>query len=262
MTEPAPAMRAQLLNAEQPLILTGPPGAVSGEFHLRNDGAAKMRIAGARLRPSASAGKAAMRSRLASLVQEEGVELRRIVVRPGQSRPVPVALALDPRTPPGTYHLDLLVDDQVRAVLMHVTENVSLRISPDTLVLPNIAGGKVTKHVVFTNDGNVPVEVRTIGTVVLDDELASCRALRGALSDVGDTMTTLDEFAAALGKRFKALYDTMVLKVQNSAVTLDPGQTESVKLTITLPESLDKRARYNGYAALSTSNLTFTIVPA
>lgn len=262
MEEASPAPRAQLLDAERPLVLTGPPGAVSGEFHLRNSGSEKMRIAGARLLPSAGAGKLGMRSMKASMLQEDGVELRRIIVRPGQSRPVPVALSLDPRTPPGAYHLQLQVDDQVRAVLMHVTENVSLRINPDGLVLPNLPGGKVVKHVVFTNDGNVPVDVRSIGTIVLDDELASCRALRGALSDVGDTMTTLDEFAAALGKRFKALYDTMVLKVQNTAITLEPGQTESVKLTITLPDNLDKRARYNGYAAISTSSLAFTIVPA
>ena len=262
MEELSPAPRAQLLDAEQPLVLTGPPGAVSGEFHVRNSGSEKMRVAGVRLRPSAGGGKIGMRSRLASMLQDDGVELRRIVVRPGQSRPVPVALSLDPRTPPGTYHLELQVQDQMRDVLMHITENVSLRISPDNVVLPSLPGGKVTKHVVFTNDGNVPIEVRTIGTVVLDDELASCRALRGALSDVGDTMTTLDEFAAALGKRFKVLYDTMVLKVQNSAITLEPGQTESVKLTITLPENLDKRARYSGYAAISTSSLAFTIVPA
>ncbi len=261
MDEPSPASFAQLLDAERPLVLTGPPGAVAGEFHVRNSGSEKLRIAGVRLRPSAVAGKGTLRNRLSSLLRDDGLELRRIVVRPGQSRPVPVALALDPSTPPGTYHFELQVEGQMRAVLMHVTENVSLRISPDSIVLPNLPGGKVTKHVVFTNDGNVPVDVRSIGTIVLDDELASCRALRGALSDVGDTMTTLDEFAAALGKRFKALYDTMVLKVQNSALTLDPGQTEAVKLTITLPEDLDKRARYSGYAAISTSSLAFTIVP-
>ena len=175
---------------------------------------------------------------------------------------VPVALSLDPRTPPGTYYLELQVQDQMREVVMHVTENVALRISPDTVVVPNLPGEKVTRNVVFTNHGNVPIELRSIGTIVLDDELASCRALRGALADVGDTMTTLDEFAAALGKRFKTIYDTMVLKVQNATISLEPGQTESVKLTITLPGNLDKRARYSGYAAISTSSLAFTIVPA
>lgn len=262
MDELSAAPRAQLLDAEQPLVLSGPPGAVSGEFHVRNSGREKVRVSDVRLRPSAAGAKAGIRGRVASMLQDDGVELRRIIVRPGQSRPVPVALSLDPRTPPGTYYLELQVQDQMREVVMHVTENVALRISPDTVVVPNLPGEKVTRNVVFTNHGNVPIELRSIGTIVLDDELASCRALRGALADVGDTMTTLDEFAAALGKRFKTIYDTMVLKVQNATITLEPGQTESVKLTITLPGNLDKRARYSGYAAISTSSLAFTIVPA
>ena len=262
MDELSAAPRAQLLDAEQPLVLSGPPGAVSGEFHVRNSSSEKVRVSDVRLRPSADGTKAGIRGRTASMLQDDGMELRRIIVRPGQSRPVPVALSLDPRTPPGTYYLELQVQDQMREVVMHVTENVALRISPDTVVVPNLPGEKVTRNVVFTNHGNVPIELRSIGTIVLDDELASCRALRGALADVGDTMTTLDEFAAALGKRFKTIYDTMVLKVQNSTVTLEPGQTESVKLTITLPGNLDKRARYSGYAAISTSSLAFTIVPA
>ena len=261
MEEAAPALRAQLLHTERPLVLTGPPGAVSGEFHLRNATDEKLRVTGARLRPSLRGGKAGLRTRIAALLADDGVELRRIMVRPGQSRPVPVALSLDPRTPPGTYHMDLMVEDQVREVLMHVTENVALRVSPATIVLPNQPGQKFRKTVVFTNDGNVPVTVRAIGTIVLDDELASCRALRGALADVGDTMNTLDEFAAALGKRLKTLYDTMVLKVQNDAITLEPGQVEPVTFTVTLPDKLDPRARYTGYAALSTTSLAFTIVP-
>ena len=259
MESPSTAPRAHLLDTEQPLVLSGPPGAIAGEFRLQNAGVQKMRIAGARLR---AGGTAIGKAKPAGLVAAgDEVALRRIVVRAGQSRPVPIALSLDPRTPPGTYHMELLVQEQVRDVVMHVTENVSLRVSPETVVLPSQPGKKLTRTVVMTNDGNVPIEVRGIGTVVLDDELASCRAMRGALDDVGDTMKTLDEFAAALGRRFKEIYDTMVLKVQNTAITLAPGQVEAITLTITLPDKLDKRARYSGYAAISTNSLAFTIVP-
>ena len=261
MDDLSSAPRAQLLDVDEPLILTGPPTAVHGHFHLQNSTTEKMHVRGATLRSTARTGAAGLLGRLASSLADDGLALRRIVVRPGPARAVPVALSLDARTPPGTYHLELLVHDQLRAVVMHITETVQLRIEPGHLVLPNRAGKKVTKRVVFTNDGNVPIEIRSIGAIVLDDEIASCRALRGALTDVGETMTTLDEFVAALGKRFKALYDMLVLKVQNKAVTLDPGVTEAMNLTITLPAKLDPRARYSGYAAISTSNLVFTIVP-
>ena len=255
------APRAQLLDLGQPLILTGPPRAVSGQFSVKNPTGEKLRIREATLRSSRSVGLTRKAGRLASSVFEDGLTLQRMVLRAGQSRQVPVSLALDAQTPPGTYHLELLVHDQLRDVVMHITEEVSLRIEPGQLVLPNRAGEKFTRRVVFTNDGNVPINVRNLGTIVLDDELASCRALRGALADVGDTMTTLNEFAAALGKRFKQLYDTLVLKVQNSAVTLEPGETRALDLKITLPDSLDARARYTGFAAISTGNLTFMIVP-
>jgi hypothetical protein len=74
-------------------------------------------------------------------------------------------------------------------------------------------------------------------------------------------MKTLDDFAAALGRRYRAIYDTIALRVQNNEVTIAPGETQPIDLTITLPEKLDKRARYSGTAAISTSTLTFKVVP-
>jgi hypothetical protein len=288
----SPTARAVMINADAPLVLAGPPRAIRGEFHLQNATAQKLSVRDATFRSVATPATAApadistrpttkvkaadvakaaraadatkadsaKATMAAAVLPDAGLSLRRIVVRPGQSRPVPVALELDPRTPPGTYHAELTVNDQKRDVVMHVTEDVSLQIMPDEIVLDSVPGGKATKRVVFSNLGNVPIQVRAIGTVVLDEELVHCRALRGALADVGDTMKTLDEFAAALGKRYKKLYDTLALKVQNQAVTLGPGETQAIDLTIALPDKLEPSSRYTGYAALSTGTLTFTVV--
>jgi hypothetical protein len=282
--------RATMINVDAPLVLAGPPRAIRGEFHLQNATTEKLSVRDAMFRSVAApaktddlstrpttkvkaadvakAVKAADGARadavkapaVSAILPEMGLSLRRIVVRPGQARPVPVALELDPRTPPGTYHAELTVNDQKRDVVMHVTEDVSLQIMPEEIVLDSVPGGKSTRRVVFTNLGNVPIQVRTIGTVVLDEELVHCRALRGAIADVGDTMKSLDEFTAALGRRYKKLYETLAVKVQNDAVTLGPGETQAVDLTIALPDKLDKSSRYTGYAAISTSSLTFTIV--
>jgi hypothetical protein len=253
---------ALLADAERPLVLVGPPRDVRGEFHVRNSTDRKVIVRQPQLRaatPPASR-KGAAKGAAAALPQAN-LALRRIVVRPGQARPVPLALSLDPRTPPGTYHAELDVDGEQRSVVMHVTEDVALTVSPDHLVLPNRPGEKVKKRVVFTNDGNVEVAVQAIGVVVLDEELAHCRALRGALTDVGETMKSLDDFAVALGKRYRAIYETLALRVQNEAVAIPPGETQALDLTITIPEKLERRSRYTGYAAISTATLTFTIVP-
>jgi hypothetical protein len=262
--EPEP-QAAMMLDAEQPLVLVGPPRGVRGEFSLQNPTDRKVIIREPRVRPTpaatgkrAAAGKGAA---AAAVLSEAPMVMRRIIMRPGQSRPIPVALALDPRTPPGTYNAELEIQGQQRTVVIHVLEEVSLTIAPREIVLPNRPGEKVEKRVIFTNDGNVPISVRTLGTVILDEELVHCRALRGALSDVGETMESLNDFVAALGRRYQKLYETLVLKVQNTAVTIDPGQTQAVDLTITLPEKLESRSRYSGYAAISTNNLTFTVVP-
>ena len=239
----ASAARATMVNAEAPLILAGPPRAIRGEFHLQNATTQKLAVRDVTFRSvaapaakvtedistrattkvkAADVAKAAKATDIskadlqradaakpwpvAAVLPEAGLSLRRIVVRPGQSRPVPVALELDPRTPPGTYHAEMTVNDQKRDVVMHVTEDVSLQITPDEIVLDSVPGAKTTKTVVFSNQGNVPVVIRTIGTVVLDEELVHCRALRGAIADVGESMKTLDDFVAALGKRYKKLY--------------------------------------------------------
>ena len=253
-----------MADVEEPLVLAGPPRAIRGEFRLQNPTDEKLVVRRPVFRAAAPPkGRKTARAdgAAAAALPEGGLVLRRIVMRPGQARPVPVSLELDPRLPPGTYHAELAINDQSRSVVIHVTEDIDLSVTPDEIVLSNEAGAKVTRRLVFTNRGNVPVTVRKIGTVVLDDDLAHCRALRGALDDVGDTMKGLDDFAAALGRRYKKLYETLVIKVQNTAVTLAPGETQTVELTITLPEDLDSHSRYTGNAAIATLNLPFTIVP-
>jgi hypothetical protein len=42
---------------------------------------------------------------------------------------------------------------------------------------------------------------------------------------------------------------------------LSPGQTQVVELEITLPDKLEPRTRYTGFAPLYTSDVTFRIVP-
>jgi hypothetical protein len=245
---------ALLPDAGQPLVLVGPPRGVRGQFRIQNSTERKIIVR----RPCV---RAAARTKAAAALPETALALRRIIVRPGQSRPVSVALALDPGTPPGTYHAELDVDGEQRTVVMHVTEDVTLSIAPQQIVIANRPGEKIKKRVVFTNEGNVPLTVKNLGPVVLDDEQAHCRALRGALADVGDTMEDLDDFVAALGRRYRRIYETLVLRVQNDAVAIGPGETQAVDLNITLPEKLEPRSRYSGYVPIATNSLTFTVVP-
>jgi hypothetical protein len=257
MAKPTERKAALLSDAGQPLVLVGPPRDLRGEFRIQNATGEKIVVRQPVVRTLAVAG----RTKTAYAVPEAELVLRRIVVRPGQSRPVPIALALDPRTPPGTYEAQLDVDGEQRSVIMHVTEDLRLSIAPSRILLPNRPKEKVRKQVVFTNEGNVPITVKSLGTVLIDEELAHSRAFRGALSDAGDTMEDIDDFAVALGRHYRKIYDALVLKVQNDEITIAPTETQALELNITLPEKLEKRSRYSGYAAIATNNLRFTIMP-
>jgi hypothetical protein len=232
------------------VVLAGPPGRLRGQLRVQNRGERKLVVRRPMLRAAAR-----------EPTLPEALGLRRIVVRAGQTRPVSLTLALDPRTPPGTYHGELDLEGERRDVVLHVTEAVALRIEPATVVLPSHPGARVDKKVVLINEGNVPIPIRTIGPVVLDDELAHCRALRGALADVGESMRGLDDFTAALGRRYAAIYAPLWLRVHNEPLTLAAGETAAVELAVTLPDKLDARSRYGALAPLSTSTLLFSIVP-
>src|SRR5262245_34847319 len=229
---------ALMEETDEPLVLVGPPRGIRGEFHLHNSSEEKVIVREPRLRSAAPPAGAKAAGRAAAALKQESLLMRRIVMRPGRSRHVQLAPALDPYTPPGTYHAVLDLDGRERPVVMHVTEDVSLTIDPDELVLLNRPGKSVEKRVVFGNEGNVPISVRNIGAVVLDDELAHCQALRGALADVGDKMKNLDEFIVALGRRYHEIYETLALAVKNTAFTLQPGETQAVDLKINLPDKL------------------------
>lgn len=252
---------ARLADVDRPLVLTGPPRALRGEVRVANPTAARLVVRQPVLRTAVGVAARPKRGARSRPLPEVTHVLRRIVVRPGRVRPVPIALALDPRTPPGTYSGQLEIDGEQRPVVVHVTEDVSLTVTPQDVVLPVRPGARLDRRVVFANDGNVPVSVGTIGAVVLDDELAHCRALRGALEDAGAKMKGLDDFAVALGRRYQRLYRTLALRVQNEATTIAPGETRVVDLRIAVPEGLDPRSRYHGYAAVSTGSLSFTLVP-
>src|SRR5215472_12231061 len=159
-------------------VLVGPPGHLQGEVHLRNAGPRKVIVREPRIRT-----RAAQLVALHDQAEEATWNLRRMILRPGQARRIPISLELDPRTPPGVYEVEIDVLGQRRPLTVHVTELVRLAMAPDEVVVENHPGKTVTKTVVLTNRGNVPVTVPKIGSVGLDDEHAFCRAALSTLAE-------------------------------------------------------------------------------
>jgi hypothetical protein len=241
------------LPEDKPIVLVGQPGAMRGEFHLKNPGTERLVLRGSQLHGTAQEGTAIAHT------------LPPVVLRPGARRRVPLKFQLPPHTPPGEYQVELEAAGRAHPVLLHVTEVVRLDVAPAQVVIENDPGAKVVKRVVFSNQGNVPLTVGHIGAVPLDDDLLECRVGRAAYIIAGDQVTGLDDFFAELVRQTKAaLEQSGVLRVRNLAgtVVLQPGDTRAVELEVRVPKGLNNRSRYRGVVALYTTDLEFVIVPS
>jgi hypothetical protein len=94
-----------------------------------------------------------------------------------------VRLRLDPATDPGIFPTMLVIGEHAYPAELHVAENVDLEIIPSDLVIENRPGSRTVKSVTFRNLGNVDLRIGSPGPVVLDEQLMSCRILRGGLSE-------------------------------------------------------------------------------
>ena len=173
-------------DAAEPLVLVGPPRQVRGEFHVQNPTERKIVVrqpstegrGGGRRRGKAAA--AAAKASAAAL--PETLALRRIVVRAGQSRPVPcrsrsIRARLLARTRPSST--STASSDRSSCTSL---KTWSCRSRRDEIVLPGRPGEKFEKQVVFTNEGNVPVTVKPLGA---DRARGRSGALPGAARRAG-----------------------------------------------------------------------------
>lgn len=242
-----------------PVVLVGEPGSLRGNLHLRNGGQEKIVLRQALVHKAPTRNEAAGES--ASIAQAS----LSATLEPGQEQHVKLSLSLDRHTPPGEYRAELEVAGRTREVLLHVTETVKLDISPKTIVIDQLAGVTIIKRVVFSNNGNVPLTIGKIGSVVLGQELLLSGSVRATLAAAGNQAKGLGElFAELIREEDRPIVKPVgCLDVRNLAGTfvLQPAEIHSVDLEVHLPDKLERNSRYIGRVPLYTANLEFMIVP-
>lgn len=240
--------------AERPIVLTGPPGALSGDVVLRNRGDSRAVVRQIKL-VAGDGGSEALASthRLGSTV-----------VRPNSEVSLPVVLSLDPATPPGEYTMALAVGEATVAASVVVVERIALRFDPGTLVLEN-QPGPTSRTVLVTNRGNVPLLFSDPGAVVLDDERLMCRVLRATGQAVAeDEILTLDK---AVGEFFRQGHEILTairplrVRIANGPISVPPLATTALDVSIDIPEGLDQHTRYIGSFPFYNADLGFMVVP-
>ncbi len=262
--------------ATAPVVLAGEPHKLKGHLLLHNRHPQRVVVRDALLQPlspelerslqgavGTRAAKAATPARLAIGERTLPVNLL-AVLAPDQRSRARVKVALDRHTPPGVYHAEIRVGDQLVPVELHVAESLRLDLTPAELIVENRPGGRQHKQVVLHNGGNVPLTIGNIGAVVLDDELAECKTIRAMLAaDDLERRSVGDWLSAYLRHGRQQLDGTGMLWVdaQDAPFELAPGETRTVELAIRVPDSLDPRSRYRGVAFLYDQSLAFTVAP-
>ena len=249
------------------VVLVGDPKSLRGEIHWHNTGDEKVVLREAWVhgaQPTNARALAATKSVAAKPARPAPVSLA-ATIHPGQSQRVPLTFDLGRHTPPGEYRGELKIGESTRPLIMHVAEAVRLRISPDQLVIDASAGATVSKRVVLSNEGNVPLTIGEIGRVNLGEELMLCLGLRATIATSNDRTQALEElFAEIIRDDARAVTRQVgALDVRNPAapLTLQPGEVRPLDLEIHLPENLEANSRYRGRLPLYTADLEFVIVP-
>lgn len=250
---------------DEPILLVGQPVALSGEIKLRNPGDRNVILRDTRLHGTPliagveeKAGKAAPPG---EPIQQA---ISTVVLRPGQSRRVPLNIALSAHTPPGEYRGEIEVAGRKRPVVYYITEMLEIDISPLRFVIENHPGATIAKQIVVSNLGNVPLNIGEFGPVTLDVEALDCIVGRMAVTQA-DQFETMDQFLVDQVRQTKRVNEEIgILRVRNAsgAATVQPGEVRAFDLQIRIPDHLEKRYRYFGSVPIYTENLFFVIVPA
>ncbi len=261
---------------DEPIVFTGTPGRLVGRLPVRNTGADRAVLRHATFRGDVVAGEVA-------------APVRTTVLRPSTGANLRTRLTIAPNTPPGDYYGEVEIGGSVRPALLRVVEKIDVVVQPSILLIENLPGTRITKRVLVTNRGNVPITVGHPGGIALDDERGECRVTRATYEALGQALDAArakpdehDEkesrraadvegpvlsLERAIGEWVTQGRDHLkamgVLGVRNvgGATTVEPGAQEPVEFVFRIPKGLDQHTRYIGSFPLYDTDMAFVIVP-
>ena len=238
-------------NQVEPIVFRGEASNLKGVIPIVNR--ADRRIKRARLRVENC-----------DLQTLRGEPLTEIVVRqrlqPGQHGEAVVSIAVPDSTPPGIHEGALVIGDEHRPVIFHIAERLGVDVVPRELFIDNIPGSKVKKTVFVTNTGNVPIIFNDIGAVGIEETGIVNRAIRNTVGQHkgGGIDAAFEVFTGQLKEAFTRSR-ILSVRTKNKPVEIPPGETRSLDLEISLPESMPTRYGYTGKIQLYNSRIRLEI---
>jgi len=212
--------------ADERLFFSGPPGRLTGSIPLINTTPTRQKLRSLEVNGG-------------DLMGSARVPLRdfpfSVRLSPGEQASVHGVIALDSRTPPGSYEIEVRIGSRMVPATAYVSEVVDLIADPPALTILAGSDNSYTRKVTVHNAGNVALLSGTrCETPIFDsfDPVTSMLiGLHKADRKSNETMikSVLDEWADLQAGTLVITRDPLVLR---------PGQTEMVDLEFQLPAEL------------------------
>jgi hypothetical protein len=246
---------------DDPPVFYGPPGQLRGRLRLTNPTDEKLKLA----RIALAAGNLTGVARGA--VGELQLAAR---LAPGEQESAQGTIALDPRTPPGTYEGHLLLGDREQAVVLHVVDHIDLRISPEVVYVFTDGERVFERQFVVENAGNVPIRLGERCAATLVDQLERRAALRDAAQrtcaedvpepprrDGAGELPARDVLRDVLCGFERQQLGPVLLDRPDE--TLKPGEIRAGAAKIMLPGGLQSHRRYEARLRLYNASVTLDV---
>jgi hypothetical protein len=143
--QPGQAGLQLAISGDSRLVFSGPPQQLAGTIPLVNTSTEKQKLRTITVVASSLKGVAQLP------IRELPFAAR---LYPGQQAAVPGMISLDPRTPPGSYEIEVTVGDRSLPATVHVTEVVDLKIEPTEITILAGSAQSYTRKLIAENRGN------------------------------------------------------------------------------------------------------------
>jgi hypothetical protein len=167
---------------------------------------------------------------------------------------VPIEVALDPATPPGSYTGQLSCGSQKEDVVINVLESWDLRIVPQKVTVTARAGETVVLRILIANLGNGEFALPHSVSLHLEHNLEIERHLNVALKAAGmqGFPKVLDRFLQELAG---AAVGAAKVRFKPEGARFLAGESKPVELQIELPEDLQEGRLYKATIRLRNARL-------
>jgi hypothetical protein len=232
-----------------PIGFAGAPMSCQGYVELINESAehvAPKAIAITKLKPDPGQGRLPAPARVS------------VRLGPHQRVCVPIEVALDPTTPPGSYTGQLSCGSQTEEIVVNVLENWDLRILPGSVNITASPGERVAVRVLFTNLGNTDITLPDSLPLYLEDKLEIRRYLNAALKIASNQgyEKFLDRFVEELAD---AAVGTATVQFKTDGAKFRSGENKQVELQVQLPEDLKKNRVYKGLMKFKNARVVLEV---